>query len=198
MLKKILFGTSNQHKLMEVKDIFKNYFDVVSLDDIELNIPEPDEPYNTFLENATHKAEYYAKNSKMLTICEDSGFCINPLDGFPGVYSKRFIDDSNGLENAFRHLQEMMKDKDTSAKFICSAVIFNPDNQQTFTGEGQVNGKVTFPPRGTSGFVYDHIFIPNGYDKTFSELGTGVKNKISHRKLAMEKLRDFCIYNFSF
>ena len=190
-MKKILIATTNSHKLDEIIKIFEGKFMLKSLKEFP-DIDEPDEPYETFMENAVHKAKHYAKLTGLSVISEDAGFCVESLDLFPGVYSKRFIDQSGSLENAFSILDQKLQNfENKNAFFNCSAVFYDPSSKDCLIqSEGIVNGKVRFPPAGDYGMAYDHIFVPNGFDKTFSELGMEIKNSMSHRSKAMKKLAE--------
>jgi XTP/dITP diphosphohydrolase len=152
-------------------------------------LPEAEEPFESFLENAKTKAKHYAKFTKMLTLSEDAGLCICALNNFPGTQSKRFIMESGGLQNAFGRLEEMLCSKsDRRAKFICVSVIYDPQSGQSFTGEGIMDGAIRFPAEGTSGFGFDPIFVPDGYDRTIAELGPSVKAVIGHRGQSIRAL----------
>ncbi len=151
-----------------------------------MNIPEPDEPHHTYLENAQHKAKYYAQHTKVATLSEDAGLRIEALNGFPGVRTKEFVEECGGIQNAFAKLQAMLKDTDNmSASFICSAAIYIPLEDIWISAEGIDNGRISFPARGSDCFGFDPIYIPNGYDKTNAELGVAVKNQIGHRAKAI-------------
>ena len=189
-MKKILIATTNSHKYDEIVKIFADKFELTSLKEFP-DIDEPDEPYETFMENAVHKARHYAGLTGVPVISEDAGFCIESLDSFPGVYSKRFIDAAGSLENAFSILeQKLQKFENKKAFFNCSAAFYDPTNDCLLKSEGIVNGVVRFPPTGNYGLAYDHIFVPDEFDKTFSELGMEIKNSMSHRSKAMKKLAE--------
>jgi XTP/dITP diphosphohydrolase len=189
---KICIASGNPHKIGEIKAIVSQIQDGAQFEfsTIEnLNIPEPDEPYSSFMENAQHKAKYYASFTNLPTMSEDSGLCIVALDNYPGVYTKNFVQDNGGIDNAYNKLQELLKDKqDYSAYFFCATALYLPETQSFITAEGKYTGDISFPPRGDKGFAFDPIFIPHGYDKVMAELGEELKHKIGHRGQAIRQL----------
>jgi XTP/dITP diphosphohydrolase len=195
---KIVVASTNEGKIREIHKILHELeglkIDVRSLKDY--NIPEPDEPHHTFMENAIHKAKHYAQHTKLPTLSEDSGLMIEALNGFPGVRTKDFAYECGGLLKTFIKLEEMLKDSGNyAACFTSATVLYLPSHDYLITHEAQDDGTLTFPPRGDDGFAFDPVFVPKGYDKTFAELGLEIKNKISHRAQAMqgliEKFRKF-------
>ena len=190
---KIIIASSNNGKIQEIQAIFKSYpnssLEIGSI--TALNIAEPDEPYDTFMENACHKAKYYAGFTKSPTLSEDAGLCIEALGGFPGVKTKDFLIECGGLDQAYDKLQEMLKDTTNySTYFVCAAALYIPQEDRLITHEGIDHGSITFPPRGEYGFGFDPIFIPNGYTNTMAELGEEVKLKVGHRSLAIRGILD--------
>ena len=186
----LLIATQNQTKVNRIRDILTSFeytIDLLSLQ--QFNIPEPDEPYDTFAENALHKAQYYCKHTGMPTLSEDSGLCINALGGFPGVRTKEFKETSGSIEIACTDLQERLKElQDHSAYFISSACIVHPDTNHTLTAEGTLQGTIYTGPFKDHGFDFERIFIPNGFDKTLAEMDARDKSKISHRYKAIKGL----------
>lgn len=187
----IVVASTNEGKIREIHKILHELkgikIDVRSLKDYDIS--EPDEPYESFIENAIHKAKYYAKHTNLPTLSEDSGLSIVALDGFPGIRTKDFSRECGGMSKTFIKLEEMLKKTGNyEAYFNCATVLYIPSHDFLITHEAKDDGLLTFPPRGGDGFAYDPIFIPNGYDKTFAELGLEVKNKISHRAQAMQGL----------
>lgn len=189
---RIFIATGNPHKVSEIRDIIEplNAEGQIELHSIAgLNIAEPEEPFSTFIDNACHKARYYGNLIKEPVLSEDSGLCVEALDGFPGVYTKNFVEECGGIENAYVRLEELLKDKDNyRAHFNSIAVLYFPDSKKIFTSEGKVFGTITFPPRGNEGFAFDPIFIPDGYDRVMAELGQRIKNQIGHRGIAVRDL----------
>lgn len=196
MDKKIVIASSNAGKIMEISKYLNEQSEVtvqiLSLQDF--NIVEPDEPYQDFIQNAVHKAKYYAKYTQEMVLSDDSGLCIEALNGFPGVNSKKFIEECGGNVNAFLKLEEMLKPFANHSAYFCSAIaIYEPVYGKLITHEEKEMGTLIFPSRGNQGFGYDPIFMPEGHYKTFAELGLDQKNKMSHRAKALqgifEKLR---------
>lgn len=186
MKTKLCIASMNPGKLVELNALLGDTFELLSLQNFGA-IPEADEPYFDFLHNAAFKAQYYAQATQMLTLSEDAGLCVEALDGFPGVYTKRFT--MNGLKNAYHQLEDLLSLKqDRSAYFTCEAVIYDPIKTCYFRGQGTMTGKITFPPRGEEGFGFDPVFTPNNYTQTIAELGAVVKSKIGHRGKAIRQL----------
>ena len=186
----ICIASTNQGKVKEIRDFFsekEQFVKIKSLLDFEA-IPEPDEPFDNFLDNAVLKAKYYAQKTKMPALSEDAGLVIPSLDGFPGVYTKRFILENGSLSGAYRKLEELLHGKNMEARFICVAVLCIPESSELISAQGEMKGVLRFPARGNSGFGFDPVFVPQGYHQSIAELGLEVKNKISHRKTALENL----------
>lgn len=190
MQKTLVIASTNLGKIREIQDLLKGLlkdWDIQSLQDY--TIEAPDEPYETFMENAIHKAKYYAKKIHQPILCEDSGLSIEALNGFPGVRTKEFSKACGGMPNTFIELEKRLKDiPHKNAQFYCATVLYLPESDSLITHEAFDKGQLTFPPRGNDGFAYDPIFIPEGYDQTFAELGHVLKNKISHRAEAIKGL----------
>ena len=151
---KICIASGNLHKLEEIQAIIKTAFPQLNLDLslIDRNIQPPAEPHFTFTENSIAKAKYYATFTKQITLSEDSGLCINALNGFPGVNTKDFVVECGGILQAQQHLQQMLqKHNDLSAFFICVAALYIPQENRLITSEGTYHGKLSFPPRGKQG-----------------------------------------------
>lgn len=186
---KIFIASGNLNKIKEIKAIISASAEKLDLDlhSIQgMDIPEPAEPYQTFMENARHKAQYYADYLGAPTLSEDAGLCIETLDDFPGVITKDFLVHCGSLEHAFANLEHMLIGKTNySASFICAAALYIPIKKQFITCEGKVFGEISFPARGDKGFGFDPIFVPSGYNKTLAELGLELKNVIGHRAIAI-------------
>ena len=186
---KILLATTNKNKILEIKKTMCGLCELVLLSDLP-EIEDCDEPFETFMENAVHKAKYYAEKMGMPALSDDAGICIDALGGAPGVYSKRFIEESGGLEKAFERLEIMLEGKDRSAYFSCAVALYIPERDLLLQGEGGAKGRLRFPAFDAGGFIYDRILVPDGYDKTFAELGFDVKNEISYRTAAVKKVME--------
>jgi XTP/dITP diphosphohydrolase len=189
LLKRIILASKNRYKLEEFREIFNNK--ALSGLDAYPEIEEVHETGATFQENALIKASCYYDRLKHPVIAEDSGLVVPALKGAPGIYSARYAGPgATAVKNNRKLLQEMMdiEDEQRFAYFICCAVYF--DGEQTVTAEGRIEGVITREPRGTGGFGYDPVFLIPRYGKTFAELGPVIKNQISHRRQAFQKLRE--------
>ncbi len=186
-IKKIVVATNNINKLKEIKEIFKEY-ELLSLKDINCNI-EVEEDGKTFEENAKKKAGEIAKITNLPVLADDSGLCIKALKDWPGVYTDRFLGENATSEQKNQAILDKMKnlkEEDRKAKVVC--VMAYCENREFIVAKGEVDGKITQKPRGKSGFGFDPIFeIENG--KTYGEISKEEKNKISHRKKALENLQ---------
>ena len=191
--KKLLIASGNPGKAAELHALFLPYnTETISLAGFE--IEEPEETGITFAENALLKAEYYGKATGLLALADDSGLSIDALDGFPGVYSARFAGPNKDFTKAFDLIEEKLREKglkESPAFFTCALALYWPDGHiQQF--EGKVTGKISFPASKTKGFGYNQIFIPDGFNKSFADLGAIEKNKISHRAFALKQLIAEC------
>ncbi len=187
----ILLATRNTHKFGEVKRILQEApFQVVSLLDFP-KIPIINEVGNTFTENAIIKAKTAHEHTHLWSIADDSGLEVDALDGEPGVHSARFASDFHNYSANNKKLLDLLKNvppQQRGAQFRCVAAIIGPGFKEI--REGIVRGRIITELRGDKGFGYDPLFIPEGYDKTFAELGEKIKNEISHRALAFEKVKE--------
>ncbi len=182
----LLIATKNKHKAEEIKRFVPEGIEVRTLADLGVNL-EPDEDGDTFVQNAIKKAVFYGNMIKTEVVADDSGLVIEALNGFPGVQSARFMKESDYKEK-MRVILKMMENKDNrTARFVCAATYYNPFENVVICVEEKVEGRLAHEIRGFSGFGYDPIFIPDGYDKTFGELGEE-KHKLSHRYKAFSKL----------
>jgi XTP/dITP diphosphohydrolase len=190
-LKDILFFSHNQNKIIEVKQIFKDtkikFYDLNSFEKIK----EPKETGTTFSSNAKIKSKYGQQLFNMPCFGDDSGFCVEALKNNPGVKSKRFLQKFSNNEKAFDYIiSNMVKKKNNKAFFITSISLTLKENHHIIF-LGRINGTVSLEPRGINGFGYDPIFIPENNTKTFAEMNLAEKNAISHRKIAITKLKSF-------
>jgi len=188
MAQNLLLATRNNKKKKELQSILGTWdVKLLTLDEIE-EIPEIEEDGTTFQENAMKKARISAQLSGCITLADDSGLVVDALGGAPGVYSARFAGPEADDEGNNRKLLDMMKDIEESertARFICVIAVAAP-NGLVKTVEGICEGKILTAKRGEGGFGYDPLFIPEGFQKTFAELGDDEKNRISHRGQALQ------------
>jgi XTP/dITP diphosphohydrolase len=184
---KLIFASRNRGKIAEITEMLAPLgIEVVSA--LDVNLPEVDETGTTFEENAALKALSGAKITGVPCLADDSGLCVNALGGRPGVYSARYAPDRNfdkGMDKLLAEI-EQTGSADRSAYFACVLVLGFPDGIYKHF-EGKCNGSIAKSKTGAGGFGFDPLFIPEGYDKTFAELGAEIKNKISHRGKALQK-----------
>ena len=187
---KLVFATNNKHKLDEVRKITAQHnIEVVSLADIHCHDEIP-ETADTLEGNALQKAQYIQDKFGLDCFADDTGLEVEALDNAPGVYSARYAGPGHDSEaNMQKLLQEMEGKTNRKARFRTVIALIIGDKQYCFSGI--VNGTITTEKKWENGFGYDHIFIPEGYEQTFAELGDFVKNKISHRAKAVEQLDHF-------
>ncbi len=186
---KIIFATQNKGKAKEVKDLFANtMFEVFSLYDLGNNI-EIEETGETLYENALIKAKAVYQIYKVPVISDDSGLMIDQLDGRPGVYSARYAGENCTYDDNNNKVLEELKlfPSPHNAKFACCALYY--DGEKEVYSIGEFKGKIIDDKRGTNGFGYDPIFVPDGYELTLAELTLEEKNKVSHRALAFSELK---------
>ena len=190
MKRKLVFATNNAHKLEEVAAILGDQVELLSLNDIgcQTDIPETAE---TLEGNALLKSSYIYKNYHLDCFADDTGLEVEALNGAPGVYSARYAggEGHNAQANMLKLLHELEGKENRKAQFR-TAISLILDGKEYFF-EGVIKGEIIKEKRGDSGFGYDPIFKPEGYDQTFAELGNDIKNQISHRALAVQKLCEF-------
>ena len=191
----ILAATTNQHKIQEFQAMLDASADsgrvcIISPDTIK-DFPVIVENGTSFEENARIKAGQAARYADMAAFADDSGLEVAALGGAPGIYSARYGgENASYAEKMAKLLDELKNFDDRRARFVCViALAYRGDIVETFRGE--VTGHIAPEPRGTEGFGYDPIFIPDGYDKTFGELGEEVKSKLSHRARAFALAAEF-------
>lgn len=188
---KLLVATRNQGKAQEMA-LYLNEFkiEVLTLNEFEMGEFEPEETGETFLANAELKAVAYGDRAGVLTVADDSGLEIDALNGQPGVHSKRFFVGSDADRND--HVLKLMAGKtDRTARFVSVLVLYDPATQTKHAFTGIVEGQIGEKAAGDQGFGYDPIFIPEGYQQTFAELGVVEKNKMSHRARALQQLQAY-------
>lgn len=190
MKRKLVFATNNAHKLEEISSILGDKVELLSLKDIRCTTDIP-ETADTLEGNAMLKAEYIHKHYGLDCFADDTGLEVEALNGAPGVYSARYGggEGHNSEANMQKLLQNMQGVNNRKAQFRTAICLILDGKKHLF--EGIVKGEIIKEKRGNAGFGYDPIFMPEGYDKTFAEMGNETKNKISHRALAVEKLCRF-------
>lgn len=190
---KIVFATNNKHKLEEIRQILGDKIQILSLSDIGCDVDIP-ETADTFEGNALLKARYIYDHYHMSCFADDSGLEVDVLNGAPGIFSARYAGKAHDSEaNMTKLLAELEEKNNRHARFrtVIALLLINDGVVEEHLFEGIVNGTIIRERRGTAGFGYDPIFQPEGYESTFAELGAEVKNKISHRAKAVEKLAAF-------
>ena len=189
----IVAATKNRHKIQEIEAITQEFgMSIISRD--EAGVPDIviNEEGETFEENSYKKAFEIMKLCNNITIADDSGLEVDCLDGAPGVYSARFAGKDGDDDANNRKLTELIKDvpyEQRTGRFVSVITMVFPDGE-TISARGEVEGHLLTEKRGTSGFGYDPLFVPEGYDRTFGELGPEIKNSISHRSRALARLRE--------
>lgn len=213
-MKKIVFATNNLHKLEEIRQILGSSMEVVSLADIGCHADIP-ETADTLEGNALQKAQYVWDHYHMSVFADDTGLEVDALDGAPGVHSARYAEgtDHNSEANMEKLLRELNGKTSRTARFRTVIALLlaeegdeaeDAKDEEAVNGaeaakapcttpkehlfEGRVDGTIATEKRGTAGFGYDPLFVPDGYDQSFAQLGTDIKNTISHRARAVEKL----------
>ena len=206
---KIVFATNNQHKLSEIRSILGDSIEVLSLKDIGCDVDIP-ETGTTLEDNALQKAQYVYDHYHIDCFADDTGLEVDALDGAPGVYSARYASMASQTNtarashdseaNMARLLKELGNNNNRKARFRTVIALIQKKDicpwgcasiKEVHKFEGIVEGEIIRERRGGEGFGYDPIFQPAGYDKTFAELGMDIKNRISHRARATQKLCEF-------
>jgi len=189
---KLLIASNNQGKIKEIKKIFTG-LDLELVTPKQIGIPsdfDPPETGDSFAANALIKAKAYAQQSGFMAMADDSGLIVDALDGRPGVYSRRYgPSDQARNKKLLRELSNTPSPKRT-ARFVSAICIYNPETGKTITAQGTVEGTISTKIIGNQGFGYDPVFIPQQYpNQTFAQLGSKIKNKISHRFQALVKAK---------
>lgn len=187
---KIVLASSNKHKVQEINDIVKTKYGKEC--DIEFVLPpegfDPIEDGKTFEENSRIKAMAAWKLTKSWALADDSGLCIEALDGAPGLFSARYAETPQ--KRIERVLTEMKDKTDRTAEFVCAMTLINPQGEVAFACKGICKGSITQEPAGSNGFGYDPIFLVEGRTTTMAELSEEEKNQISHRSQALNQILD--------
>ncbi len=189
---KIVVATHNQGKLEEFAQLLKPY-GVTAVSAGELGLTEPVETEDSFTGNARLKAKAAMQASGLIAMSDDSGLCVAALDGDPGVYTADWAGPNRDWNRAMRLVEEKLQARGATspgrrrAEFVCTLCVTWPDGEERLF-EGRAPGYLTWPPRGSLGHGYDPMFVPDGGHRTFAELESAEKNKISHRAKALEGL----------
>ncbi len=194
MLNSLLLGTRNPGKIYEIKLIIGDLgLELHSLQEFP-GVEVAEENADTYAGNALLKAEFYARATGMVALADDSGLEVESLGGAPGVLSARYAGEhATDADRRTLLLSELIKTGSSNrrARFVCAIAIATAEGGVVNLSEGTCEGAITFAPRGESGFGYDPLFVPDGYNQTFGELSDEIKNRISHRARALLKLREF-------
>ena len=190
----LLLGTRNPGKLKEIMSILEGSgWSFSSLQEFD-HVGSAEENGITYSENAIAKAQFYAAETGLVALADDSGLEVAALAGAPGVYSARYAGEhAADADRRQLLLSELSKksNADRRARFVSVVAIADPVGAVLNLSEGICEGTLTFAPRGDGGFGYDPLFVPNGYTQTFAELPENIKNRISHRALALVQTKEF-------
>lgn len=191
---KIVFATNNKNKLREIREILGNQFDIVSLKDIGCDVDIP-ETGDTLEENAMQKAKYVWEHYHMNVFADDTGLEVDSLGGEPGVHSARYAEgtDHDSEANMQKLLLRLGKNNNRRAQFRTVIALIMNEGNIIKEFEGRVEGSIATEKHGTEGFGYDPLFVPEGYNESFAQLGEEIKNGISHRARAVKKLADYLL-----
>ena len=201
---RLVVATHNKGKLVEMRDLLARY-GVEAVSAVDLNLPEPEETGTTFAANARLKAQAAALASGVPAFADDSGLVVDALDGAPGIYSARWAGEAKDFRHAMEKVEAGLRERDAftpdqrKAHFVSVLAIAWPDGHaEEF--EGRVDGTLVWPPRGSEGFGYDPMFLPDGFDLTFGEMTAEQKHGLppkgqglSHRARAFLKLAEACL-----
>jgi XTP/dITP diphosphohydrolase len=183
-------ASHNKGKIKEIAELIEP-FGLTAKGADSLGLPEPEETEDSFTGNALLKARAGARHAGLPALADDSGLEVTALDGAPGIYSARWAGEPRDFYAAMDRVRAELEARgagDVSARFVCALALAHPGGE-TRVYEGEVRGALTFPPRGTNGFGYDPIFIPEGFDITFGEMEPARKHAMSHRAEAFKRLK---------
>jgi XTP/dITP diphosphohydrolase len=189
-MNKIVIATNNEKKLNEIEMVLSG-LNIQAIPQSHFKIGESEEPFITFIENALIKARYASEKTGLPAIADDSGLCVDILGGEPGIYSARFSGSPKSDENNNLKLLEVLKDKNKRKAHYYCAIVFikSPNDPQPIIAEGIWQGEILEIPRGKNGFGYDSIFLDYKTNLSAAELSANIKNKISHRGQALQKIK---------
>jgi non-canonical purine NTP pyrophosphatase (RdgB/HAM1 family) len=195
-MRTLVIATHNQGKAIEIQELLGDIpWQLKSLQDFK-NVGVATEDEETYAGNAIAKAGYYAAMTGEWVLADDSGLEVTALGGAPGILSARYAgENASDAQRRELLLSELQKQSlvDRTARFVCATAIAHPDDKIVSLCEGICEGSISRHPRGDSGFGYDPIFIPNGYEQTFGELAEEIKNQISHRAKALFQTKEFLL-----
>ena len=196
MGRKLLVASANQGKIREIKNYLENLnninLEIIGLDEFP-GLPEVEEDGDSFRENALKKARARAEQTGLLTLADDSGLSVDYLGGEPGIYSARYAGEGATDEENNQKLLEKLKDvpeEKRKASFICVMALVDPDSGEEIVVEGRCDGIIQLSPKGENGFGYDPIFYLPEFRKTMAEIPLELKNQISHRAAALQKMKN--------
>lgn len=183
-----ILASNNRNKYIEISEILSEFgIELITARDAGL-VSEAEETGKSFEENALLKAEHAAAALHKTVIADDSGLCVDALDGRPGIFSARYeSSDEKRIEKLLCELEGIPYSRRT-AKFVC-AVALSLSDGKSYTVRGEINGRIACKPAGENGFGYDPVFVPDGFDQTFAELPEETKNRLSHRAMALVELK---------
>ncbi len=193
---RLIIASHNDGKVKEINELVTP-FKIVAVSAKKMGLTDPEETEKTFAGNAAIKARAAAKGAGLPALADDSGLEVAALGGDPGIYSARWAGTPRNFAAAMKKVEAALEktgSKDRSARFVCALCLAWPDGHEEVF-EGEVRGRLVFPPRGRKGFGYDPIFIPSGYDITFGEMDPEEKHRISHRADAFRRLTKACLDN---
>ena len=190
-MKNLLFFSSNQNKIIEIKKIFKiRNKKILSLNDLP-KIKMPKETGREFVNNAKIKSLYGFKKFNIPCFADDSGICISALNNKPGIHSKRFFEKFQNKKELFKYIIKKVYISKNASAYFTTIICFTLKIGHYVIFEGKISGNIAEIPRGRNGFGYDPLFIPIGHKKTLAEMSNNKKNTISHRSLAINKFINF-------
>lgn len=191
ILNRVVIGSNNTHKIREIQEILSEFnFTCISLDDFGLRDFEIEENADTFEGNSLIKAEAVLKECNLPTIADDSGLMVDSLNGEPGVFSARYAGEScDDMKNNLKLLEALKGESNRSAKFVSVITMLFPSGRK-IVARGECYGKILESLKGSTGFGYDPLFLPDGYDETFAQMSSDEKNRISHRSKALDILKE--------
>lgn len=190
-LSEVIFASHNAGKIKEIKELLEP-LGIKVKSAVDVDLPDVAETGTTFAENSLLKSQTIAKLTGVPCIADDSGLCVDALNGAPGVYSARYAPNRDFVKGMKKLLEEMAQSRNKSRKahFSCVISLAFPDGEYKLF-EGRVNGEIATVPSGEGGFGYDPLFVPEGYDCSFAQMPKSEKNKISHRGRAVAKLLEY-------
>ena len=189
--KHLVVASHNRGKVAEITDLLAPYpLKIISI--AELGLPAPEETGKTFIDNALIKAQAAVEGCGLPCLADDSGISVEALCGEPGIFSARWAGPDRNFNLAMTTVNEKLGNKTNRRAYFVSALTLAWSDGYSESFEGRIYGTIIWPPRGSSGFGYDPMFMPDGYNKTFGEIPYDEKQRISHRAMAFEKLINGC------